>query len=165
MLKSAIFSCFPYTLYRKRLKITFCLLPTCSTPQRKLTFAGELSLTIKMICWNFGDGNIFSKLKWHDSQGCASDRYKGQSKSFQFVIDFGARFSLRPTRRKIVSWFVPRLFISRDHVILPILEIPFNSRACLSLNESWGSWVMNFYSIGVDKTFKEETHLFTVSRW
>ena len=74
MLKSAIFSCFPYILYMKRLKITFCLLPTCSTPQRKLKFAGELSFTIRMIFWNFGDVYIFSKLKWHDSQGCASDR-------------------------------------------------------------------------------------------
>ena len=58
----------------KWLKLTFCLLPTCSTPQRKLEFAGELSFTIRMISWNFDVGYNFSKLKWHDSQGWASDR-------------------------------------------------------------------------------------------
>ena len=43
MLQSSIFSCFSYMLYRKWLKITFFLLPTCFTPQRKLKFAGKQS--------------------------------------------------------------------------------------------------------------------------
>ena len=59
MLKSAIISCFTYILYMKWLKITFCLLPSCSNPQRKLKFTGELLFTIRMIFWNFGVGYIF----------------------------------------------------------------------------------------------------------
>ena len=41
-----------YKTRRKWLKITLCLLPTYSTPQRKLDFAGEISFTIKIISWN-----------------------------------------------------------------------------------------------------------------
>ena len=53
------FSCFPYILYRKLVKITFCLLPTCSIPHRKLKFAREVYFTIRMISWNFCVWYIF----------------------------------------------------------------------------------------------------------
>ena len=50
---------FLYVLYRKWLKVTFCFLPTCSTPQRKLKFAGDLFFTISIIFWNFGVSYTF----------------------------------------------------------------------------------------------------------
>ena len=55
----AIFSCLTYILHRRWLKITFCVFPKCSTPQKKLKFTGKLSLSIRMISWNFRVGYIF----------------------------------------------------------------------------------------------------------
>ena len=74
MLKSAIFGCFPYILYRIWLKITFCFLPILFHPSEKAeifrgTFFYNQDDILKFWRWLH-----FSKLMWHDSRGCASDR-------------------------------------------------------------------------------------------
>ena len=71
MVKSIIFSCFPYILHRKWFIITFFILPTCSNPQRKGSplLPGGYPEILALA--------IFLKLNWgteHVSWICASDR-------------------------------------------------------------------------------------------
>ena len=69
MLKWVIFSYFPYILYRKWLKITFCLLPTCPPLRESWNLQGNFLYhqddIQKFWCWLY----FFS-------QGCASDRFE-----------------------------------------------------------------------------------------
>ena len=75
--KISHFIYFLYILYGKWPKITFCLLPTCSIPQRKLKFAGEIFFYHQDDILKFWRQLYLLALNGstkHVSQTCASDR-------------------------------------------------------------------------------------------